>query len=160
MPRAHRFRPGISERPGRPSVPQPSRGAGRAEAKGSLPTHGGGGSRLSSLGTGAWPKGRQQNKTQLFRSWGVATRAGTQPHQLAAISAQFSAPGDELQAVKTATRIPGQSPSEYVSLSTSNLCPKSLFGLKVTLQLSICTNAMKERRGSVSQFIFQIGDKN
>lgn len=45
-------------------------------------------------------------------------------------------------------------------LSTLNLCPKSLLGLKVTLQLSICTDALKEKRGSASQSIFQIGDKN
>lgn len=114
----------------------------------------------------AWPKGRQWKKTQLLsksfcsgpRVWPLAL--GLSPISWSTSFCSVLCTGWPAPTCKTATRTPQQSPSECVSLSSSNLCPKSLFGLKVTLQPSTCTNAMKERRGSVSQFIFQIGDKN
>lgn len=63
-------------------VPQPSRGARHAEDKGSLLTHILG-SRLSSLTQRqAVEENRVAFKKVLFRSQGLATHAGTQPHEL------------------------------------------------------------------------------
>lgn len=96
------------------------------------------GARLSPLG-GAWAEGEQNSLCRRF-CWG---------------SEVWHSPGTE-----SCEQGPLPASPEHVSLSTSNLCPKSLFRLKVTLQLSICTDALKEKRGSASQSIFQIGDKN
>lgn len=113
----------------------------------------------------AWPKGRQWKKTQsLSKSFCSGPRDWPLTLGLSPMSwsnfCSVPCTGWPVPTCKTATRTPQQSPSGCLSLSSSYLFPKSLFGLKVTLQPSICTNAMKERRGSVSQFIFQIWDKN
>lgn len=60
---------------------------------------------------------------------------------------------------KTARLMPRQRPPEYVHTSTSNVCPK-LSGLQATLQVYSLTNTEEERRGPVSQSIFQTRDKN
>lgn len=137
--------PGISERPG--SHAQHSQG------KILLLTH----HRDTALHLGqkSDPKRAEEGKPAVVRA--SAQVLGSHPHHL---QQQLLLCSHHRCRAANSSKVPTQSSSEKVSPCISNLCPRSLLGLKVTLQLSICTNAMKERRGSVSQFIFQIGDKN
>lgn len=130
-------------------TPLPSRRAGHAEDRDWLLTHTEG-SRLSPLGRSLSWSGREpiHFPEGSVEAPGSGSHAGTEPRERGPLPAAPQSEGSW-----------AASP-EHVSLSTSNLCLKSLLGLKVTLQLSICTDALKEKRGSASQFIFQIGDKN
>lgn len=153
---------GIPEHPGSAPIPRPSLGAhwGQELAL----THAVE-SQLHSCDRGLTQRQASEENAEVFKEL-FCSGPGVLPleRRLIAITCSSSpcavlCAGWRAASCKTATKRPTQSSSQW-SLGISNLCPESLSGLKVTLQLSICTNTMKERRGSVSQFIFQIGDKN
>lgn len=132
VPRARQFRlvPGISEHPGRPPSPSPPEGPGMPRTRTrSWHTRRG---RGSARGTEAWPEGRPRRKTQLLsKSFGRALGAchpgwDSAPQLAAAISAQFSVLGDELQAVKQQLghlgRVPLNTWAWALQIYVPNLC--------------------------------------